>query len=129
MADIREYTDSFLLLANGVEESIEIDLNALGETVLFTVPTGKSCIITKVIMHTSSGALASASISFGFNTANADDVIANGVRPLTGATNYEIIPAKSDAVRGAAAGTFKIDVNTAEGGVLTAKFAVFGFLY
>ena len=123
MADIREYVDS--LLAN----SDAIDLNALAETVLFTVPAGKSCIITKVIMHTPSAAVGTASISFGFDTGDADDVIANGVRTLTGATNYEIIPAKSDAVRGATAGTFKVDVNTAEGGALTAKFAVFGILY
>lgn len=120
--DIREVADSLL-------SSTAIDLNAVAETTLFTVPAGKSCVITKVILRGASGALATASISFGFNTANADDVIANGVRTLTGATNYEIIPAGSDSVRGAAAGTFKLDVQTAEGGALTAAIDVFGYLY
>jgi len=124
--DARIKVDSLLALITG------IDLNALAETTLFTCPEGKSCIVTKVILHNVEGAglpLGTASISFGWNTANADDVIANAVRAITNATNYEIIPAKSDAVRGAATGTFKIDVNTAEGAALTGDIAVFGFLY
>lgn len=105
-----------------------IDLNATGETNLYTCPTGYICVITKVVFRKASGAVATASISFGWNTGDADDVIANAVRALTGATNYEIIPAKSDAVRGAASGNFKIDVNTAEGTARTASVDVFGFL-
>jgi len=106
-----------------------VDMNAVAETTLYTCPVGKSCIITRVVLRLPDGAIATASISFGWNTANADDVIANGVRTLTGATNYEIIPAASDAVRGAASGTFKIDVQTAEGGARTATLEVFGYLY
>jgi|GEM_PF-1783930 len=124
--DARTKVDSLLALITG------IDLNAVAETTLFTCPAGKSCIITKVILHNVEGAglpLGTASISFGWNTANADDVIANAVRAITDATNYEIIPAKSEAVRGVAAGTFKIDVQIAEGAVLTGDIAVFGFLY
>jgi len=124
MADIREYADS--LLAN----SGEIAVDGVAETTLFTVPAGKSCIITKVIMHSPTAAIGQASISFGFNAgAGANDVITNGVRALTGATNYEIIPAKSDAVRGVAGGTFNMIINTPETAADKAKFAVYGFLY
>jgi len=106
-----------------------IDLNTTAETTLYTCPVGKTCVITKVVMRAPSAAIGTASISFGWNTANADDVIANGVRTLTGATNYEIISAKSDAKLGSAGDTFKIDVNTAEGAADTAIFDVFGYLY
>ena len=121
--DIREVCESLLA------EEVGLDLNAEAETTLFTCPAGKSCIITKVILKNADGAVTQASISFGWNTANADDVIANGVRSLSGTTNYEIIPAASDAVRGAAGGTFKVEVQTAEGGAQTADILVFGILY
>lgn len=117
--------NAITLLASGDD----IDLNVTAETTLYTCPAGKTCVITHVVMRGASGALASASISFGWNTGNADDVIANGVRALTGSTSYEAMAAKSDAVVGIAAGTFKVDVNTAEGGALTADFDVFGYLY
>ena len=124
MADIREYVDSLLA------QSDSIAVNGAAETVLFTVPAGKSCIITKVIMHSPSDAIGQASISFGFNAgAGVNDVIVNAVRTLTGATNYEIIPAKSDAVRGATGGTFSMIINTPETAADTAKFDVFGYLY
>lgn len=124
--DARTKVEALLALITG------IDLNAVAETTLFVCPAGKSCIITKVILHNVAGAglpLGTASISFGWNTAQADNVIANGVRAITDNTNYEIIPAKSEAVRGVAAGTFKIDVQTGEGAALTGDIAVFGYLY
>jgi len=105
-----------------------IDLNVVAETTLFTCPTGKICIISHIVLRNLDGALATASVSFGWNTGEADDVIANGVLALTGATNYEIVKAESDAIRGVAAGTFKIDVQTGEGGALTGSVDVFGYL-
>jgi hypothetical protein len=48
---------------------------------------------------------------------------------LTGSTIYEIIPAKVGAVRGVAAGTFKIAVNTKQGGAMTISIDVFGYLF
>lgn len=110
----------------------DIDLNAVAETILFTCPAGKSCVITKVVLRNCVGAglpLGTASISFGWNTANADDVIANGMRAITAATNYEVIPAGSDAEIGIAAGTFKIDVQIAEAAVLTGTVDVFGYIF
>lgn len=124
--DMREHADTLLASVDSV------DLNALAETTLFTCPVGKSCVITKVVLRNVVGAglpLGTASISFGWNTVNADDVIANGVRAITAATNFEIIPATSDAEIGLTTGTFKIDVQTAEGAVLTATLDVFGYLF
>ena len=106
-----------------------VDFNAVAETTLYTCPVGKSCIITKVVVRLPSIALDTVSISFGWNTTNADDVIANAVCALSGATNYKIISAKIDAVRGVASGTFKVDVQTAEGDAATVTIDVFGYLY
>jgi hypothetical protein len=123
MADLKEITECLL---GSLDDH---DLNSTGETTIFTCPPGKSCIITRVVMRSASAAIGTASISFGWNTSNADDVIANAVKTLTGAGYYEIIPAKSDAVIGTAGGTFKIDVNTAEGAADTADFDVFGYFF
>ena len=109
----------------------DIDLNAVAETLLYTCPAGFVCYVHSVVMRKATGAglpLGTASVSFGWNTANADDVIANGVRALTAATNYEVIGAGSDSENGVAAGTFKIDVQTAEGAALTCSVDVFGYL-
>lgn len=123
MADLKEKAES--LLGSLAAHS----LGATGETTIFTCPPGKSCIITKVVMRSASAAIGTASISFGWDTADADDVIANGVRTLTGAGYYEIIPAGSDSAIGIAGGTFKVDVNTAEGAADTVTFDVFGYLF
>jgi len=109
-----------------------VDLNAVAETTLYTCPIGMVCYVTSVVIRKTAGAGATpvdtVSISFGWNTANAEDVIANGVRTLTDVTYYLIIGAMDDAVHGIAAGTFKIDVQTAEGAALTCSVDVFGYL-
>ena len=107
----------------------DVDLDALAETNLFTVPAGRGCIITEVVMRNADGAVGTAEESFGWNTGDADNVIANAQRALSGATNYIIVVAANDAVRGAAAGTFKIDVQVVEGGARTCTVDVFGYLY
>ena len=109
----------------------DIDLNDADETVLFTVPAGRGCIITKVIMRNATGAglPVGASISFGFNAGTSNDVIADAVYVLTAATKYIIIPAKDDAERGVAEGLFALNVNIAEGAVMTVTIDVFGYLY
>lgn len=133
-ADISQYSVTYKSEIGGIMIELlasidNIDLNALGETVLFTVPAGRGCIITKVVMRNADGAVVNTLESFGWNSGDADDVIANANRTLTGATNYEITLAKSDAVRGVATSTFKIDVNTVEGGARTCTVDVFGYLY
>ena len=126
MSDLREIADTLLASVPSV------DLNAVAETTLFTCPAGKSCIITKVIIRFATGAglpMGTMECSFGWNTGNADDVIANALRVLTAATNYLIIAAEGDAEIGLTTGVFKIDVQVAEGAALTATVEVFGYLF
>lgn len=98
-------------------------------TTLYTVPAAHSCIITKVVFRNSSGNLTTASVSCGFD-ANGSDVIANATRTyLNDNTKYGLVPAPTGAVRGVAAGTFKLAVNTKQGGAMTIDIDVFGYLF
>ena len=125
MADIREWAES--LLAGGIGP---IDLNVLAETVLFTVPVGKECHITKIVMHSASGAIAAAKIQCGFNTGPANDVIANtGIITLSITDYYIIFHAQDNAKIGAAADDFSLQVETQEGAADTVLIDVFGYLY
>lgn len=114
-----------------LETTDSIDLNALAETTLYTCPAGYVCYVTHAILRKAAGAglpIGTAEVSFGWNTANADDVIANAALVLTDGTNYKVIKAADDAVYGVAAGTFKMEVQVAEGAVATCSVDVFGYL-
>lgn len=123
--DLREKAETLLASVAA------LNLDSVAENTLFTVPAGKTCIITKVVMRLATGAglPVGASISFGFNAGTSDDVIANAVRVLTAATKYIIISAKNDAAIGVAAGLFALSVNIAEGAAMTVTIDVFGYLY
>lgn len=105
-------------------------MNTATATTLYTVPTGKSCIVTHVVVRNASTSLTTASYSFGFNSATFNDVIANATHTeLTGATLYTVLIAKVGATRGAAGDTFKVLMNTLQGGAATTTMEVFGFLF
>lgn len=107
-----------------------VNMNTGTATTLFTVPTGLSCIITRVVVRNASTSLTTASYSFGFNSAVFDNVIANATHTeLTGSTLYTVLSAKVGATRGAAADTFKVLMNTLQGAAATTTMDVFGYLY
>jgi hypothetical protein len=106
-----------------------VDLNTAAATLLYTVPAGKTAIIRRVIMRNASISLTTASISFGWNSASFNNVITNATRTaLTSSALYlEILPINGAAI-GAAAGTFKVLVNTPQGAAATCTIDVFGYL-
>lgn len=107
-----------------------VDMNTATATTLFTVPTGKSCIVTHIVIRSASTSLTTASYSFGFNSASFNDVIANATHTeLTGSTLYTVLSAKVGATRGAAADILKVLMNTLQGGAATTTIDVFGYLY
>jgi hypothetical protein len=130
---ILQETDCMLYADSKLATLASANMNPGGATpvmtTLYTVPAGKSCIITKVVIRNSSGNLTTASISFGFDAVGSDCITNATHVTLTGSTIYEIIPAKVGAVRGVAAGTFKIAVNTKQGGAMTISIDVFGYLF
>jgi hypothetical protein len=107
-----------------------VDFNTATATTLYTCPAGKSCVVTKVVIRTASTSLTTASVSFGWNSASFNDVIANATHTeLTGSTLYTILSPKVGAKLGAAADVFKVLANTQQGGAATVTIDVFGFAF
>jgi len=105
-----------------------VDMNTATATTLFTNSTGRTCVITKVIVRNASTSLTTASYSFGWNSAAFDDVIANATHTeLTGSTLQTILLPKAGQKLGASAGTFKVLMNTLQGGAATATMDVYGY--
>lgn len=110
--------------------SVSVNMNTATATTLYTCPAGKSCIITRVVIRNASTSLTTASYSFGWNSAAFDNVIANAAHTeLTGSTLYTILSAKVGATVGLTTETFKVLMNTLQGGVATTTMDVFGFLF
>lgn len=107
-----------------------VNMNTATATLLYTVPAGKSCIITKVVVRLASVSLTTVSVSFGWTTAAWADVIANATHTeLTGNTLYTVLIPMVGAKVGVAAGTFKVLCNTLQGAAATVTIDVFGYLY
>lgn len=122
MGELRE------LAAKKLATVDSVNFNVTTETSLFTVPPGKSCIITHMVTRNASISLTTASWGFGFN-ANADDVVASATHTgLDGATKYVLHGAKDASVRGAAADVFGVRCSVAQGAAATVSVDVFGYL-
>lgn len=124
MGELREKSDYKLVTITG------IDMNAVAATPLFTVPEGKTCIITHVIIRNASIELDTANFGFGY-AANEDDVIAAATlgTGLTAATLYRVVEAKDGAIKGDAADVFSIGVDIAQGAAATMDVEVFGYFF
>ena len=106
-----------------------VDVNVATKSTLYTVPAGKSCIITHIIVRNPSINLTTANYGFGFN-ANADDVITSATHTeLDGSTKYAVLSAKAGAVRGAAADVFGVKCTVNQGAAATVTIEVFGYLF
>lgn len=109
--------------------TITADLSLSTKQTIFTVPTGKSCIVHSIIMRSANVSLATASISYGFNAAAAD-VVANDTHTgLTGPTLYKVLsPIAAAAAIGAAASVFGVIANTQQAGA-TVVIDLVGYLF
>jgi hypothetical protein len=107
-----------------------VDMNSGTAQTLYTVPTGKTCIISHIVVRKASTSLTTASYSFGFNSASFNDVIANATHTeLTGNTLFTNLIAKVGAKIGNAADVLKILLNTLQGGAATVSIDVYGYLF
>lgn len=106
-----------------------VDLNTATKTTLFTVPAGKTLVVTKIIVRNASASLTTASFSFGYN-ANADDVVATATHTeLTGNTLYTKIEPKAGAIIGNAADVFGVKCTILQGSAATVTISVFGYFF
>lgn len=118
---------------DGVERLLQttnsVNLNTATATTLYTVPSGRSCIVTKFIIRNASTSLTLASVSFGYNSTSFNDVVPNQTyTELTGSTLYTPIMADMGAKVGAATDVLKIKANTLQGSAATCSIDVFGIL-
>lgn len=122
-----------------LSSTASVNVGAIAATALYTVPAGKTCLITRVMVRNASGTfnqLASPVASFGWNGTTFNDVIASATytNPMAAATNYFILvpdgkTASTVSAAGAAAGVFKINVTTAATAATTCTIDVFGYLF
>lgn len=126
------------LMADGAYRSVEThvstvlaaDLNSATNVPLYTVPTGKTFIPTRIVISGASVSLSTWSGSVGFTTAAFADVVANAAHTgLTGPTLYESVSPKIGALLGVAGAVLTLKNNTLQGAPATADFRVFGILF
>lgn len=120
------YTIAETLLAS----TGSVNMNSATATTLYTCPTGKSCIITRVVVRNASTSLTTASYSFGWTSTAFNDVIANATHTeLNGATVYTALSPQVGAKVGTSTGTFKVLMNTLQGTAATTTMDVFGYTF
>lgn len=105
-----------------------IDLNTTAKTSLYTVPAGKSCIVTRLIVRGSSINLTTAAFGAGFDPSAGDVVTSATHTELTGSTLYTTLAPKAGAAIGTAGSVLGIACTIAQGAAATATVDVIGYL-
>lgn len=126
------------LVAETMLASVSLNLNTNTKQSLYTVPTGKSAIITKVIARSPSVDLsggATTNLSFGFNAGANDWANATlGTALLTASTLFLVLSQEfalggSPSTIGASTRTFSAITDAAFGSAATVQIEVFGHLF
>lgn len=126
MPDLRQYSDSLL-------SATTVAFNANADTDLFTVPTGKRCILTKAIAVAGADAGATTQLSIGADGTETDFINAYTLSNLDAANDSVILvpvpnstPVKSKSY---AAGTLIQAQITNQSGGATNVVYLYGTLY
>ena len=106
-----------------------VDLNTTDKQTIYTVPTGKSCIVTKVVVRLASISLTTANYGFGFDAGGSDVITGATHTELTGNTLYTVLSAKAGAKVGTAGQAFGSKCSVAQGAAATVTIDVFGYLF
>jgi len=126
MANLKEKGISLL------NSQASVDMKTAGKTTLYTVPAGKTAIITHVVVRTPSATLIGGS-DYDFGTgANCDTwkQTVSLVSLTTATTDYIVIDQENTKYTVAAAsGTFGVKVITGATDAATATIDVFGYIY
>lgn len=110
-----------------------VALNADADTTLYTVPTGKRCVLSHAILVAGADAGATTTIAIGQDTAETDFLAANTLSNLDAANDAVILrpipnttPLKSKSYAGGT--VIQAQVGTQSGGATNTLY-LFGFLY
>ncbi len=107
-----------------------VDLNTATASTIFTVPTGKSAVITKFVIRLASTSLTTVSFSIGYESTTFANVLANATHTeLTGNTLYTVLLAKTGAKVGTTTQLLKLLCNTLQGGSASATVDTYGYVY
>lgn len=107
-----------------------VDMNTATATTLYTCPTGKTCVITKVIVRNASTNLTTVSASFGWTaTAYTDWSPTLTFGALSTSANFRLVSPISGAIVGASTGIFKTLNNVLQGSAATTTMDVFGYVF
>jgi hypothetical protein len=108
-----------------------VDLNNAATPALYTVPAGKSCIITRICERNASTSLTTNSLSIGWTSAAYNDVVANATHTgLTGPTLAAWLTMIATGIKiGTSGQALCLKNNTLQGGAATASFDIYGLLF
>ena len=105
-----------------------VDLNVTTKSNLFTVPTGKTLVVSRVTVRNASTSLTTASFGFGFNASANDVVTASLHTMLVDNTLYEIVIPITGSKIGNASDVLGVKCSIAQGVAATVTIDVFGYL-
>lgn len=106
-----------------------VDMNTATPTSLFTVPSGRICIVTRVVVRNASTSLTTVQTSWGWNSASFNDwETAFVLAALTTSANFRLIIPLNGAKIGTAGQIFKALNTVLQGGAATTTMDVFGYL-
>lgn len=107
-----------------------VDLSAAGKTTLYTVPAGKTAVITRVIVRNASADISAATHGFGGDANATDWMAAQDLTALTAADDAIMLhPSAGTLFKVYAAATaFGMKPTVAEGAADTVTVSVFGYL-
>jgi hypothetical protein len=109
-----------------------VDLTTLGDTTLYTVPTGITAIILSVIVSptTATGASGDAVVSIGTNVTRDDIIAATTLTTLDSTTESFKLDAGGITHRASAAEVIRFEVDSGDTGTaLTATVDLIGYLF
>jgi hypothetical protein len=108
-----------------------VDLNNAATPTLYTVPTGKSCVVTRICQRNASISLSTNSHSIGWTAAAYADVVANATHVgLTGPTLAAWLVLIAAGIKvGTSGQALCLKNNTLQGAAATATFDIFGILF
>lgn len=106
-----------------------VSWNVGTKTALYTVPSGKSAIITKVAYRGASASATTASCGVGFDAGGVNVIASATHTALTGSTLYSVDPPKVGALIGTAGAVLGQVCTVLQGGALTVTADVYGYLF
>lgn len=111
-----------------ISRTTGVDVNTATKQTLYTVPTGKILIVTRVVFRNASTSLTTASFGVGFDASGIDVLASETHTELTGSTLVNLRTPFDGAKRGAAGDVLGLKCSINQGGAATITVEVFGFL-